>query len=75
HFFLGRTLGMTIIAMGGAFLLLRALQGGLLNGSTPLGWLLIGFLWIGAGKGRLHYHSYLTAALRNGSHARATMGG
>lgn len=38
-------------------------------------WLLIGLLCIGAGKVRLHYHAYLTAASRNDSHARATMAG
>ena len=43
--------------------------------STLLVWLLIGLLCIGAGKVRLHYHAYLTAASRNDSHARATMAG
>lgn len=38
-------------------------------------WLLIGLLCIGAGKVRLHYHAYLTAASRNDSHAHATMAG
>ena len=75
HFSLGRTLGMTIIAMGVTFLLLRALQGVLFNVPTLLVWLLIGLLCIGAGKVRLHYHAYLTAASRNDSHARATMAG
>ncbi|SQZ51979.1 AmpE protein [Escherichia coli] len=75
HFSLGRTLGMTIIAMGVTFLLLRALQGVLFNVPTLLVWLLIGLLCIGAGKVRLHYHAYLTAASRNDSHARATMVG
>ncbi|MDI9754116.1 regulatory signaling modulator protein AmpE, partial [Acinetobacter baumannii] len=73
HFSLGRTLGMTIIAMGVTFLLLRALQGVLFNVPTLLVWLLIGLLCIGAGKVRLHYHAYLTAASRNDSYARATM--
>ena len=73
HFSLGRTLGMTIIAMGVTFLLLRALQGVLFNVPTLLVWLLIGLLCIGAGKVRLHYHAYLTAASRNDSHAHATM--
>ncbi len=72
---LGRTLGMTIIAMGVTFLLLRALQEVLFNVPTLLVWLLIGLLCIGAGKVRLHYHAYLTAASRNDSHARATMAG
>lgn len=75
HFSLGRTLGMTIIAMGVTFLLLRTLQGVLFNVPTLLVWLLIGLLCIGAGKVRLHYHAYLTAASRNDSHARATMAG
>ena len=66
---------MTIIAMGVTFLLLRALQGVLFNVPTLLVWLLIGLLCIGAGKVRLHYHAYLTAASRNDSHARATMAG
>ncbi|WP_117150496.1 regulatory signaling modulator protein AmpE, partial [Klebsiella pneumoniae] len=65
HFSLGRTLCMTIIAMGVTFLLLRALQGVLFNVPTLLVWLLIGLLCIGAGKVRLHYHAYLTAASRN----------
>ena len=69
HFSLGRTLGMTIIAMGVTFLLLRALQGVLFNVPTLLVWLLIGLLCIGAGKVRLHYHAYLTAASRNDSYA------
>ncbi|MEN1713190.1 regulatory signaling modulator protein AmpE, partial [Pseudomonas aeruginosa] len=75
HFSLGRTLCMTIIAMGVTFLLLRALQGVLFNVPTLLVWLLIGLLCIGAGKVRLHYHDYLTAASRNDSHAHATMAG
>ena len=75
HFSLGRTLGMTIIAMGVTFLLLRALQGVLFNVPTLLVWLLIGLLCIGAGKVRLHYHAYLTAVSRNDSYARATMAG
>lgn len=75
HFSLGRTLCMTIIAMGVTFLLLRALQGVLFNVPTLLVWLLIGLLCIGAGKVRLHYHAYLTAASRNDSHAHATMAG
>ena len=41
HFSLGRTLGMTIIAMGVTFLLLRALQGVLFNVPTLLVWLLM----------------------------------
>ncbi len=45
------------------------------NVPTLLVWLLIGLLCIGAGKVRLHYHAYLTAASRNDSHARATMAG
>ncbi len=57
HFSLGRTLGMTIIAMGVTFLLLRALQGVLFNVPTLLVWLLIGLLCIGAGKVRLHHHA------------------
>ncbi|XNM77468.1 regulatory signaling modulator protein AmpE [Escherichia coli] len=44
HFFLGRTLSMTSIAMGVIFLLLRALQGVLFNVPTLLVWLLIGLL-------------------------------
>ena len=47
HFSLGRTLGMTIIAMGVTFLLLRTLQGVLFNVPTLLVWLLIGLLCIG----------------------------
>lgn len=60
---------------GRDFLLLRALQGVLFNVPTLLVWLLIGLLCIGAGKVRLHYHAYLTAASRNDSHAHATMAG
>ncbi len=45
------------------------------NVPTLLVWLLIGLLCIGAGKVRLHYHAYLTAASRNDSHAHATMAG
>ena len=66
---------MTIIAMGATFLLLRALHGLLFNVPTLVVWLLIGLLCIGAGKVRLHYHAYLTAASRNDSHARSTMAG
>lgn len=75
HFSLGRTLAMTIIVMGVTFILLCALQGILFNVPTLLVWLLIGLLCIGAGKVRLHYHAYLTAAARNDSHARSTMAG
>ncbi|XPE54952.1 regulatory signaling modulator protein AmpE [Shigella flexneri] len=66
---------MTIIAMGVTFLLLRALQGVLFNVPTLLVWLLIGLLCIGAGKVRLRYRAYLTAASRNDSQCRATMAG
>ncbi|PJX01578.1 regulatory signaling modulator protein AmpE, partial [Escherichia coli] len=61
NFFPGRTLGMNIIAMGGTFLVLRALQGVLFNGSTLLVWLVVCLLCIGGGNGRLHYYAYLTA--------------
>ena len=75
HFSLGRTLGMTIIAMGVTFYCYAHCRGVLFNVPTLLVWLLIGLLCIGAGKVRLHYHAYLTAASRNDSHARATMAG
>lgn len=73
HFSLGRTVGMTFLAMGVIFLLLRMLQGVLFNVPTLLVWLLIGLLCLGAGKVRLHYHAYLQAASKNDTHAHATM--
>lgn len=65
---------MTIIAMGVTFYYYAHCRV-LFNVPTLLVWLLIGLLCIGAGKVRLHYHAYLTAASRNDSHARATMAG
>lgn len=73
HFSMIRTLGMTMIAMGVTFLLLRALHGLLFNVPLLVVWILIGVLCIGAGKIRLHYHAYLNAASRNDAHARETM--
>lgn len=70
---MARTLGMTMIAMGVTFLLLRALYGLLFNVPLLVVWILIGVLCIGAGKVRLHYHAYLNAALRNDAHAREAM--
>ena len=73
HFSMARTLGMTMIAMGVTFLLLRALHGLLFNVPLLVVWILIGVLCIGAGKIRLHYHAYLNAASRNDAHAREAM--
>jgi AmpE protein len=73
HFSMIRTLGMTMIAMGVTFLLLRALHGLLFNAPLLAAWILIGVLCIGAGKIRLHYHAYLNAASRNDAHAREAM--
>ncbi|MEG0101611.1 MAG: beta-lactamase regulator AmpE [Citrobacter sp.] len=73
HFSMIRTLGMTMIAMGVTFLLLRALHGLLFNAPLLVAWILIGVLCIGAGKIRLHYHAYLNAASRNDAHAREAM--
>ncbi|WP_234096469.1 beta-lactamase regulator AmpE [Citrobacter portucalensis] len=68
-----RTVGMTLIAMGVTFLLLRALHGLLFNVPLLVAWILIGLLCIGAGKARLHYHAYLNAAARDDAHARDAM--
>lgn len=65
HFSMMRTVGMTLIAMGVTFLLLRALHGLLFNVPLLVVWILIGLLCIGAGKTRLHYHAYLNAAARD----------
>lgn len=73
HFSMARTLGMTMIAMGVTFLLLRALHGLLFNVPLLVVWILIGVLCIGAGKIRLHYHAYLNEASRNDAHAREAM--
>lgn len=73
HFSMLRTLGMTAIAMGITFLLLRALEGLLFNAPTLVVWILIGLLCVGAGKVRLHYHAYLNAASRDDAHAREAM--
>ncbi len=73
HFSMMRTVGMTLIAMGVTFLLLRALQGLLFNVPLLVAWILIGLLCIGAGKTRLHYHAYLNAAARDDAHAREAM--
>ncbi|MBJ9514643.1 beta-lactamase regulator AmpE [Citrobacter freundii] len=70
HFSMMRTVGMTLIAMGVTFLLLRALHGLLFNVPLLVAWILIGLLCIGAGKARLHYHAYLNAAARDDAHAR-----
>ena len=73
HFSMMRTVGMTLIAMGVTFLLLRALHGLLFNVPLLEAWILIGLLCIGAGKARLHYHAYLNAAARDDAHAREAM--
>lgn len=73
HFSMMRTIGMTLIAMGVTFLLLRALHGLLFNVPLLVAWILIGLLCIGAGKARLHYHAYLNAAARDDAHARDAM--
>ena len=73
HFSMMRTVGMTLIAMGVTFLLLRALHGLLFNVPLLVAWILIGLLCIGAGKARLHYHAYLNAAARDDTHAREAM--
>lgn len=73
HFSMMRTVGMTLIAMGVTFLLLRALHGLLFNVPLLVAWILIGLLCIGAGKARLHYHAYLNAAARDDAHARGAM--
>ncbi|MES3603919.1 beta-lactamase regulator AmpE [Citrobacter freundii] len=73
HFSMMRTVGMTLIAMGVTFLLLRALHGLLFNVPLLVAWILIGLLCIGAGKARLHYHAYLNAAARDDAHAREAM--
>ena len=73
HFSMMRTVGMTLIAMGLTFLLLRAVHGLLFNVPLLVAWILIGLLCIGAGKARLHYHAYLQAAARDDTHAREAM--
>lgn len=73
HFSMMRTVGMTLIAMGLTFLLLRAVHGLLFNVPLLVAWILIGLLCIGAGKARLHYHTYLQAASRDDVHAREAM--
>ncbi|MGU0040429.1 beta-lactamase regulator AmpE [Citrobacter freundii complex sp. 2025EL-00176] len=73
HFSMMRTVGMTLIAMGLTFLLLRALHGLLFNVPLLVAWILIGLLCIGAGKARLHYHAYLQAASHDDAHAREAM--
>ncbi|WP_284884646.1 beta-lactamase regulator AmpE [Citrobacter portucalensis] len=73
HFSMMRTVGMTLIAMGVTFLLLRALHGLLFNVPLLVAWILIGLLCIGAGKARLHYHAYLNAAARDDARARDAM--
>ncbi|HED2372490.1 TPA: beta-lactamase regulator AmpE [Citrobacter freundii] len=73
HFSMMHTVGMTLIAMGVTFLLLRALHGLLFNVPLLVAWILIGLLCIGAGKARLHYHAYLNAAARDDAHAREAM--
>ena len=73
HFSMMRTVGMTLIAMGLTFLLLRAVHGLLFNVPLLVAWILIGLLCIGAGKARLHYHAYLQAAARDDAHAREAM--
>ncbi|CAM6550641.1 beta-lactamase regulator AmpE [Citrobacter portucalensis] len=73
HFSMMSTVGMTLIAMGVTFLLLRALHGLLFNVPLLVAWILIGLLCIGAGKARLHYHAYLNAAARDDAHARDAM--
>lgn len=73
HFSMMRTAGMTLIAMGLTFLLLRAVHGLLFNVPLLVAWILIGLLCIGAGKARLHYHAYLQAAARDDTHAREAM--
>ncbi|HCR3323139.1 beta-lactamase regulator AmpE [Citrobacter freundii] len=73
HFSMMRTVGITLIAMGVTFLLLRALHGLLFNVPLLVAWILIGLLCIGAGKARLHYHAYLNAAARDDAHAREAM--
>ncbi|AHY11874.1 MULTISPECIES: beta-lactamase regulator AmpE [Citrobacter] len=73
HFSMMRTAGMTLIAMGLTFLLLRAVHGLLFNVPLLVAWILIGLLCIGAGKARLHYHAYLQAAARDDAHAREAM--
>ncbi len=73
HFSMMRTVGMTLIAMGVTFLLLRSLHGLLFNVPLLVAWILIGLLCIGAGKARLHYHAYLNAAARDDAHARDAM--
>ncbi len=73
HFSMMRTVGMTLIAMGVTFLLLRALHGLLFNVPLLVAWILIGLLCIGAGKARLHYHAYLNAVARDVAHAREAM--
>ena len=47
HFSMMRTVGMTLIAMGVTFLLLRALHGLLFNVPLLVAWILIGLLCIG----------------------------
>ncbi|MTH45130.1 beta-lactamase regulator AmpE [Intestinirhabdus alba] len=73
HFSAARTLGMMIFVMAITFLLLYALEGVLFNVLSLVAWILIGLLCIGAGKVRLHYHAYLTAASRGDAHAYKAM--
>ncbi|XPE40785.1 regulatory signaling modulator protein AmpE [Shigella flexneri] len=71
--FLRRTLDMTIIAMGVSVFVTARTSGSVVQRSLAGGVDAIGLLCIGAGKVRLHYHAYLTAASRDDRHARDTM--
>lgn len=75
HYSLLTTVLMTAAAAVVVYVIQRLLQGQLFNVPLLVFWILLGLLCIGAGKVRLHYHAYLTAASRNDSHARATMAG
>lgn len=75
HYSLLTTVLMTAAAAAVVYVIQRLLQGQLFNVPLLVFWILLGLLCIGAGKVRLHYHAYLTAASRNDSHAHATMAG
>lgn len=73
HYSVSATVLMTLAAMVVVFLLQRVLHGVLFNVPLLVLWILIGLLCIGAGKVRIHYHTYLMAASHDDSHARDAM--
>ncbi|MEY8711055.1 regulatory signaling modulator protein AmpE [Mangrovibacter phragmitis] len=69
YFSMGYTLMLSVAAMVFIAACLYLLKGILFNVPLLVFWILVGVLCIGAGKVRLHYHSYLKAASRGDSRA------